>query len=611
MAAGSGTRMTGEGFFRPGMSQAGEVIRLRLPLVKGVDFDRVDDRLGRLFEAEVAPQRHAGSQYPKQDMMFGWRVLWVGAQLLQAVGFPSFDVGVILSVNRRKGGDSALELDAFVPTVALCLLEQRQRAYGIAARLVQMLCDAGTSAAEFETFLGKVQTSFVTPARRSWKVGNSTIPVLRNVWEQGIPFRHMGNGAYSIGWGSKSMLINRSAVASDSAIGANLGQDKMLTAYRLRQAGLPTSTHARVVSLAEAEQVAERLGWPVVVKPVNRDRGEGVSVDVFDSEGLAVAFEEARRYSQVVLVEKQVAGVCHRVFVAYRKQVLFVSRRLPKSVKGDGSRTVRELIDEANREELEKVPWQRLKPFPVDGEAIKYLAAANLTLDSVPAKGQYAPLRRIQSNAEGGVVEDHTANIHPENVAIAIRAADLFDLDSAGVDIITEDISKPWYESGAIINEVNYASLLGGRDRVQGTNYTGDFVSMLPVGNGRIPVIVYVGGEAAMVQAKIRQQELKIDGVRCAVTSAGESCGPDGEPLRLAVVGLAARLVALLSQRDVDALCVVVQSDEIMRGGFPVDRFDELIRVDGDLVQSDAQGKKLSVEQAEKLVNFLRLYLAK
>jgi cyanophycin synthetase len=53
-------------------------------------------------------------------------------------------------------------------------------------------------------------------------------------------------------------------------------------------------------------------------------------------------------------------------------------------------------------------------------------------------------------------------SLHPVNLAAALAAAEAFRLEVAGVDMISTDISVPWTENGAAINEVNGGPLLGG-----------------------------------------------------------------------------------------------------------------------------------------------------
>lgn len=102
----------------------------------------------------------------------------------------------------------------------------------------------------------------------------------------------------------------------------------------------------------------------------------------------------------------------------------------------------------------------------------------------------------------GGVDEDVSHCIYPANLDIALRAVELFRLQVAGVDIITPDIARPWFENGAIINEVNFAPLSGGGEISR--QHIPTFLHRLLGGNGRIPVEVFVGGSAALSAAKKR-----------------------------------------------------------------------------------------------------------
>src|SRR5690606_15284085 len=216
---------------------------------------------------------------------------------------------------------------------------------------------------------------------------------------------------------SRGVRSDRSTTARDSALGARLAQSKHDSAALLRAAGLPAPVHGLVRRRNDALPLAHRLGWPLVVKPADGDRGEGVTVDVQADETLLEAFDRALAASsrRQVLIERQVAGVCHRIFIAAGR-LLYAVKRLPKSVIGDGKSTVAMLIALANRAERARPPWDRTELFPDDAQALEALRRAGYRLDSVPPARAIVPLRRIESTAEGGHDEDVTTLVHPENL---------------------------------------------------------------------------------------------------------------------------------------------------------------------------------------------------
>jgi len=310
-----------------------------------------------------------------------------------------------------------------------------------------------------------------------------------------------------------------------------------------------------------------------------------------------------------VLVEAQVPGVCHRIFVSRRQKVIGVSQRLPKSVKGDGSHTIGEPIEEANQAEMKKAPWRRLKRFPVDELACQCLATAGFTLDSIPADGQYAPLRYIQSDADGGVSEDKSRDVHPENIDIALRASALFGLESAGIDLISQDISRPWYENGAIINEVNFASLLGGhRTDARARDYPGQHLDLVIQDRGRLPVEVYVGGDGAMAAALERQQRLVDDGIQCYAASHSASWRPDGSTVGVGKPGLFGRTLHLVADKNVESLILVVQTDELLYTGCPIDGLGTIHAIDPDLVNWKDPSRPVPLSSRNRLMTLLSAF---
>lgn len=102
--------------------------------------------------------------------------------------------------------------------------------------------------------------------------------MLHAAFELGVPFSHLGGGTYQLGWGVKARRISRSSTDCDSAIGAAGVNRKDVTAKLPRTAGLPAPVHEPVNTLKSAHAAAKRIGWPVVVKPADAERGEDVRV---------------------------------------------------------------------------------------------------------------------------------------------------------------------------------------------------------------------------------------------------------------------------------------------------------------------------------------------
>jgi hypothetical protein len=185
------------------------------------------------------------------------------------------------------------------------------------------------------------------------------------------------------------------------------------------------------------------------------------------------------------------------------------------------------------------------------------------------------------------VDEDVTELIHPENLRVALEASRLCGLEVAGVDLISPDISQPWHSNGAIINEVNYAPLLGegaiSKDRIP------QYIAQLVGGNGRIPVEVFVGDEAAVKAARQKASLLHQQGTTVVVTSHHWTCWGNAEELVLTVDGLYARTRALILSPKIEALILVVQNDELSNSGLPLEGVDNVMVVNTNLSGRDPQ----------------------
>lgn len=521
---------------------------------------------------------------PDEGLPWAWmrRVLAFTLEMLRVARFPLFDEARVVAVRPQPGGvpDAWEAWEAWVDVP--CPDGLPAEPLGVALRAAARLCEWAAQQPPDEPrrreFFAALEKDLLGKVSRMLVVGKSTPPLLGAAHAAGIPFVSLGSGVFQLGWGSRSRRFDRSAIDLDSAIGSRLSHSKSVSAALLRRAGLPAPVHEQVRSLEAALGAAAQLGWPVVVKPADRDRGEGVTVDVADAQSMADAFAGAAKLSRSgkVLVERQVPGVCHRLFIA-DGELLYAVKRLPMSIAGDGRRSVAALVDAEVRRQAMLPPWRRSELRPLDDAARAAMALAGWSESDVPPEGVLVPLRRIESTAWGGVDEEVTGQVHPVNLAVAVTAAALFGLRVAGIDIITTAIDRPWTETGGIVNEVNFAPLLGGGEVSR--REIPRFLARLLDGDGRIPVEVFVGGGPAWEAALIRWRRMVADGLRAWLTCADRTLGPDGADWPMTVTGAADRARALLLLQSVDALVLVIDEDSLRREGLPFDRVSRLHRL--------------------------------
>jgi cyanophycin synthetase len=201
------------------------------------------------------------------------------------------------------------------------------------------------------------------------------------------------------------------------------------------------------------------------------------------------------------------------------------------------------------------------------------------------------------------VDEDVSNTVHKDNVSAAVLAARCFGLEVAGVDLISTDISQPWHANGAIINEVNYAPLLGGGDISR--SRIPKFLEVLLKGNGRIPVHVHVGSVNASRAARVTWQHLVDAGVRVALVTADQVLLPSGEPRKMPSEGVYSSALSLVLSPDTEALVIVVQTDEFLQSGFPFGHVTEVYETDEALV-SFPEGLRLDAAQEDNLRRLIR-----
>ena len=244
-----------------------------------------------------------------------------------------------------------------------------------------------------------------------------------------------------------------------SSLAVDIASDKELTNRLLAAAGLPVPTSEVVRRADDAVRIARRIGYPVVVKPLDGNHGRGVAINLTSEAEVRAAFDEAYDQSRrgYVLVESFITGKDYRVLVVGGHMVA-IAERVPAHVIGDGVKTVAELVEITNADPRRGVGHEKvLTRIEVNEGAIELVRAQGYAMTDVPPRGEMVKLALTGNMSTGGISIDRTFEAHPDNVEIAEEAARVVGLDIAGIDFLCPDITQPVRETGGAICEVNAA----------------------------------------------------------------------------------------------------------------------------------------------------------
>ncbi|WP_298150495.1 cyanophycin synthetase [Flavobacterium sp.] len=294
--------------------------------------------------------------------------------------------------------------------------------------------------------------------KRRFGLGPSTLSIVKEAEKRGIPWNRMGkNAKIQLGYGVNQKQFQATMTCHTSNAGVNIAGDKDATKKLLANAMIPVPAGDVCQSDEGLKEITDRIGFPVVIKPLNGNQGKGATINVTDFASAQKALQEAKLYSRYAIVEKFITGSDFRLLVVDGKFVA-ASKRYPAHVIGNGRLTIDELIDEVNsqpgRGEGHEAPLTKIKR---DQDTDFQLQKYGYHYESVPAAGEMVYLKSTANLSTGGTAEDMTDSIHPENQFMAERIAKIIGLDVCGIDVMAANLRDPIRETGGAVLEVNAA----------------------------------------------------------------------------------------------------------------------------------------------------------
>lgn len=461
------------------------------------------------------------------------------------------------------------------PGVFQVVAEYSEEAVGrLAVELAEALCAAALNDTPFDLPGALTQ---LRDLDEDVRLGPSTGSIVDAAIARNIPFRRLTNGSLVLfGWGSRQRKIQAAEMDGTSAIAEAIAQDKELTKKLLDAAGVPVPLGRTAIDMDDAWAIACEIGLPVVVKPKDGNQGKGVTVNVTTREQLNAGYVAAAEFRDDILVERYLPGNDFRLLVVGNKLVA-AARRDPPQVVGDGQHSVRELVDQVNKDPRRGTGHATsLTKIRFDDIALASLAKQGYQADSVPPKGKRVILRNNANLSTGGSATDVTDDVHPEVATSAVAAAQMIGLDICGVDLVCDSVLKPIEELNGGIVEVNAAPGLRmhlspsfGKGRPVGEAIVS---AMFADGDdGRIPIVAVTGTNGKTTTVRLIAHLLTASGLRTGMTNtdgvyiegrridSGDCSGPRS-----------ARNVLL--HPDVDAAVFETARGGVLREGLAFDR---------------------------------------
>ena len=229
-------------------------------------------------------------------------------------------------------------------------------------------------------------------------------------------------------------------MSSDSI---NWMDNKGIMKIKFLKEGLPVARGGTAFTKRKALKIFNEITKPVITKPNLGSRSRHTLIHINTEDTLIYGFRKAKKLSPLVVVEEELRGYLFRCTLVGGKFVGAVRRDQPE-VLGDGIHTLQELFDKENEREERKGPI--FHKIIIDPDAEKELQREGITMKDIPTKGRLVTFSQKTSRGIGGTTTEVTNFVHPENIKMLEKLGAFLKDPLVGVDLIIEDITKPWYE---------------------------------------------------------------------------------------------------------------------------------------------------------------------
>lgn len=290
-------------------------------------------------------------------------------------------------------------------------------------------------------------------------LGFSTRAIVTEAEKRNIPWLRLDDyNLVQLGSGKHRKIIRATTTENTSLIAVELADNKYKTGSLLIESGVPFPVRRKVTSFEEAIDFFHFAGSKIVIKPsLGGYQGKRVSVNLTNEENVKNAFLWAAEFDEEVIAQKHVDGFIYRILTIDKKYAAAVLLD-PPFICGDGVKTITQLIESLNSELIRETGDKgKLSKISIDEDTLKILELRGYTTASILPANEKIILKNSGNMKLGASSMDVTSVVHPANKFICERISSIINLDVAGIDIISPDISVPLNENNGCVIEINAA----------------------------------------------------------------------------------------------------------------------------------------------------------
>ncbi len=277
-------------------------------------------------------------------------------------------------------------------------------------------------------------------------------------------------------WGIAAQIIYKNGVVRSVRMysldlnhiaSSDIAKDKDYAKFFMEQRGYPVARGQTIFSdrwakaikskntILQGIKYAEKLKYPLIIKPNSGSQGYGVCV-VENIKELKKAVAEVFKDDKIAIIEKYLPGKDYRI-VVLDDEIISAYERIALSVMGDGKSSVISLLKQKQKGFIKNERDTKIN-FS-DKRIILKLKRQGFAFRSILSKDQKIFLLDNANLSTGGDSVDVTNTIHESFKRIAVNLTRDMGLRIAGVDIMVTkgDIAQDVKHCSYFIIEINAA----------------------------------------------------------------------------------------------------------------------------------------------------------